>query len=63
MQRVKRIGGSLMVRIPKDVVDRLGVREGDTIYFEPKKRATTHYGDFPDLAGWRKDADAQSKYT
>ncbi len=62
-QTIKRVGGSLMIRIPKDLVDELGVQEGDIIYFEPKKKPKNNFGKYPELKGWTKTSPKEfSKY-
>lgn len=63
VQRVQKIGGSLMVRIPKDIAHYVGIKEGDTIMFDPKKESKDLFGAFPELGPWEKeDPSVHSKY-
>jgi hypothetical protein len=63
VQRVQKIGGSLMVRIPKDIAEYVGIREGDIIKFNPQKDAKDWFGAMPGLAPWDKeDPSVHSKY-
>lgn len=39
-QRVRRSGNSLIVTIPREEAERLGIAEGDVIAFEPRKVET-----------------------
>jgi len=36
-QRVRRVGNSLVVTLPAEELERLGIAEGDLIAFEPTK--------------------------
>lgn len=39
-QRVRRSGNSLIVTIPREEAERLGIQEGDLVAFEPRKVET-----------------------
>ena len=39
-QRIRRSGNSLIVTIPREEAERLGLAEGDLIAFEPRKVET-----------------------
>ncbi len=39
-QRVRRVGNSLVVTLPAEELERLGIAEGDLIAFEPRKVET-----------------------
>lgn len=39
-QRVRRSGNSLIVTIPREEAERLGIREGDLMAFEPRRVET-----------------------
>lgn len=63
VQRTQKIGGSLMVRIPKDVADEMGIHEGDLIFFEPAKKRKSLLGAFPGIGPWvKQDPSVFSKY-
>ena len=42
-QRVRRVGNSLVVTLPAEELERLGIAEGDLIAFEPRKIETTEH--------------------
>ena len=63
IQTTKKIGGSLMVRIPKDLADHEGIHEGDSVQLEIKKIRKDWFGAFKGLAPYNKETDrAHSKY-
>jgi putative addiction module antidote len=39
-QRVRRVGNSLVVTLPAEELERLGIAEGDLIAFDPRKVET-----------------------
>ncbi len=57
IQRAKRIGGSLMVRIPKDIVELEAIHEGESVQLEIKKMRKDWFGAFPGLKPWNKAVD------
>jgi hypothetical protein len=59
----KKIGGSLMVRIPKEIVDREHITAGEIIELHINKLRPDLFGAFPQLKSWNKEEDrAHSKY-
>jgi len=63
IQRAKRIGGSLMVRIPKDIVDNESIHEGEAVQLQIKKLRKNWFGCTPGLKPWNKETDRMhSKY-
>ncbi len=63
IQRAKRIGGSLMVRIPKDIVEFEAIHEGESVQLTIKKMRKDWFGCTPQLQLWNKEVDrARSKY-
>ena len=63
IQRAKRIGGSLMVRIPKDIVDLEAIHDGEPVQLEIKKMRRNWFGAFPLLKPYKKeDYRMSSKY-
>ena len=62
-QRAMKVGGSLMLVIPKDVADETGIVEGDIVYYTPQKKRTSLFGKYPGLGTWEKqDPSVFSKY-
>ncbi len=62
-QRAQKIGGSLMIRIPKDIADASGIAEGDVVYFNPRKERKSLLGAFPGIGPWKKENPREfSKY-
>ncbi len=62
MQKAKRIGGSLMVRIPKDIVEIEHIKEGETLKIEINKIRKDWFGAFPGLSPLKKDERWHSKH-
>jgi len=62
IQKTKRIGGSLMVRIPKDIVDNEHIQQGDVIQLDIKKLRKDWFGAFPGIAPFKKEDRMHSKY-
>jgi antitoxin component of MazEF toxin-antitoxin module len=60
-QRVQKIGGSLMVRIPKRAAASLGIGEGDVVYFELHRKRVSLLGAFPGIT-WKKEQHSFSKF-
>ena len=59
----KRIGGSLMVRIPKDIVDNEQIHEGEAVQIEIKKARKDFFGISRGMRQFNKQEDrAHSKY-
>jgi len=63
VQRLQKIGGSLMVRIPKDIADKHGFREGQLASLELKKESTQWLGACKGIGSWvKEDPEEVSKY-
>ena len=62
IQRAKKIGGSLMIRIPKDIVDIEGIHEGEAVEIEIKKVRKDWFGAMPGLSPFTKKDRMKSKY-
>ncbi len=63
IQRTKKIGGSLMIRIPKDIVDLEHIQAGEPIKVEIQKIRKDWFGCTPGLNPWNKEGDrVRSKY-
>jgi antitoxin component of MazEF toxin-antitoxin module len=46
----KRVGGSLMVRIPAELAKEEGIEEGDMVEIQVKKARKSWFASMPDLA-------------
>jgi len=55
--KVRRVGGSLMVTIPKEVAAAEGISEGTTLQMRIVKKRRSAFGAFPGLAPWRHEGD------
>lgn len=49
ISRVRRIGGSLMITIPKELVEAEGIREDELVRIEVKKLRRNFFGSLKDL--------------
>jgi len=47
--RAKRVGGSIMVRIPKEVVEQEDIHEGDMVEVEVRKARKSWFGSMPGI--------------
>jgi len=60
---VKRVGGSLMVRIPKESIEIEEIREGEVVKVKIEKVRKDWFGAFSGLKRFKKKEDrAHSKY-
>jgi antitoxin component of MazEF toxin-antitoxin module len=60
LSRVKAIGGSLMVRIPKDVAKEKGLRKGELIEIEVKKVRKDGFGIFRGIKSFTKEEEMKT---
>jgi len=49
---VRKVGGSLMLTIPKERADEEGIREGTMVTVRVQKRRQSSFGMFPGLGPW-----------
>lgn len=47
--RAKRVGGSIMVRIPKEVVEQEDIHEGEMVEVEVRKTKKSWFGSTPGI--------------
>ena len=47
--KTRKIGGSIVVRIPKDVAEKEGIKENEFVEIEVKKAKGEWFGVFPTL--------------
>lgn len=60
---LKKIGGSLTVRIPMDIVKQMSLREGQSVSIEVKREPKDYFGAFPGIGPWKKQPNEfYSKY-
>ena len=55
--KVRRVGGSLMVTIPPEVVEAEGLREGATVRLRVARKRKSAFGSVPGLAPWSHEGD------
>ncbi len=61
--KAKKIGGSIMILVQKDIIDIEKINEGDTLQVSIKKIKPSFFGAFPTLTPFDKEKDrARSKY-
>ena len=53
--RAKRVGGSIMVRIPKEAVEQEDIREGDMVEVEVTKAKKSFFGLTPGIGPYTRD--------
>ena len=47
--KAKRIGGSIMVRLPKEVVEKEDIHEGELVELEVRKAKRSWFGSMPGI--------------
>ena len=57
IQRAKKIGGSLMIRIPKEIVELEHIQPGEAVKIDIKKVRKDWFGAFPGLKPFNKETD------
>lgn len=62
VQYAKRVGGSLMVRIPKEIVDLQKIKAGEPVEVDIHKMKQDWFGAFPNLSRFKKEDRFVSKY-
>jgi antitoxin component of MazEF toxin-antitoxin module len=60
--RAKRVGGSIMVRIPKEVVDLEDIREGEMVEIDVKKARKSGFGITPGIGPFAKEDELESHF-
>lgn len=55
MVKTRRLGGSLVVRIPKEVVEQEGIVEGETIRVKIKKIKKDWFGALKGIGSFTKE--------
>lgn len=59
--KTRRVGGSIVVRIPKDVVEQEGIREGELVELQVKKARKDWFGAFPGLSAFSREEELDSE--
>ncbi|HLD12382.1 MAG TPA: AbrB/MazE/SpoVT family DNA-binding domain-containing protein [Candidatus Nanoarchaeia archaeon] len=57
--KLRRVGGSLMATIPKEVVEMEKLEEGGTIKIEVKKVKKSYLGISKGIGPWKKEYDIE----
>jgi len=51
--KARKVGGSLMVVIPKDVADMEGIRDGTPVKIRVSKKRASSFGILPGIGPWK----------
>lgn len=63
IQRAKKVGGSVMVRIPKEIVELEDIKEGEAVQIDIQKIKKDFFGISRGMSPYNKAEDrARSKY-
>ena len=54
LTKLRRVGGSVMARIPKEVLEQESLHEGDTVRLEIKKTKISGFGIFKGMRSFTK---------
>ncbi len=55
LTKLRKVGGSLMVRIPKDVVEHESLHEGEAVKLEVKKVKISGFGSLKGIGPFTKE--------
>ncbi|MBI4257837.1 MAG: AbrB/MazE/SpoVT family DNA-binding domain-containing protein [Thaumarchaeota archaeon] len=55
--KTRKIGGSIVVRIPKDLVEQEDIREGEIVELEVRKARKDWFGAFPKLKPFSREEE------
>jgi antitoxin component of MazEF toxin-antitoxin module len=55
--KTRKIGGSIMVRIPKDVAEKEGITEGEFVEIDVKRAKGNWFGAFPKLKKFTREEE------
>ena len=55
--KTRKIGGSIVARIPKELVEQEGIREGELVELEVRKARRDWFGAFPALRPFSKEEE------
>jgi antitoxin component of MazEF toxin-antitoxin module len=55
--KTRKIGGSIMVRIPKDVAEKEGITEGVFVEIDVKRAKGNWFGAFPELKKFTREEE------
>ena len=60
--RAKRVGGSIMVRIPKEVVEQEDIHEGEMVEVEVHKAKKSWFGTDPEIGSMTREDELDTHY-
>jgi len=60
--RAKRVGGSIMVRLPKEVVEQEDIHEGEMVEVDVKKARKSGFGLFPGIGPMTREDELDSHF-
>jgi len=60
--RAKRVGGSIMVRLPKEVVEQEDLHEGEMVEIDVKKARKSGFGMFPGIGSMKREDELDSRF-
>jgi hypothetical protein len=60
--RAKRVGGSIMVRLPKEVVDLEDIHEGEMVEVEVKKARRSGFGMDPGIGSMTREDEFDAHF-
>ena len=53
--RTRKVGGSLIVTLPKEIVDEEGIKEGELVKMKVEKIKKDGFGVFKELSPFKKE--------
>ncbi len=58
--KTRKVGGSIMVRIPKELVEQEDIQEGELLELEVRKAGKDWFGALPRLKPFRREEELDS---
>jgi len=60
--RAKRVGGSIMVRLPKEVVEQEDIHEGEMVEVDVKKAERSGFGIDPNIGPMTREDELDTHF-
>jgi antitoxin component of MazEF toxin-antitoxin module len=55
LSKTRRVGGSIMVRLPREIIEQEDIHEGEMIELEVKKARRSWFGSLPGIGSFTRE--------